>query len=45
MDNDFITYDRDEENEFEQSADFGYYSRHEQYRREFEVYLEEWNNC
>ena len=42
MDNDFNTYW--EENEFEQSAGFGYDSKREQYRSEFNTYLEEWNN-
>jgi len=42
MDNDFNTYW--EKNEFEQSADFGYDSKREQYRSEFNTYLEEWNN-
>lgn len=32
------------ENEFEQSSEnFGYDSKREQYRREFNQYLEEWN--
>ena len=40
-DKDFNTY---EENEFEQSEDFGYDSKREQYRNEFNDYLEAWNN-
>lgn len=43
MDMNYSTYDN-EDNEFEQSADFGYDSKREQYRREFEVYLGEWTN-
>lgn len=44
MDMNYNTYS-DEDNEFEQSTDFRCDSKREQYRSEFNTYLEEWNNC
>ena len=44
MDMNYNTYG-DEDNEFEQSTDSGFTNKREQFRSEFNTYLDEWNNC